>query len=247
MIEEFRSTLLQMVSEIDLVFDYVDKRTVVQLREYIVDLEDTVLAKDLIMQFVEDLKPYDENIRRVTDTGKLRTRDLEFLNGLKLFRGILSFDVFKDENKNTKKTLANYLKTMYLAACVASDRVDNLDVYLETIEEEQKQDVGGMDQVFGSLLRNKEIMNMATELTRDLQESNVDPMMIMGSILGGKPNAEVNKLMSSITSKLEQKISSGEINKEELQDQAKNMMSALQSSDLGNSVGDLTAMFGKMK
>jgi hypothetical protein len=251
MTTEYINTLKQMVNEFDLVFDYIDKNTVKKLKDYLEEMNAADVLEKEMDQYVEDMKQYEKSLYKITTSGKIKSKDLEFLNSLKLFRGLLVFSVFKDENKNTKRTLAVYLKTMYMAASVAKNKLENLDVYLETIEEEQKQvdrpKSKQLDQVFGSLLQNNALMSMATELTKDLQQSNVDPMLIMTSLLGGTPNAEVNKLVGSITSKLEQKINSGEINKQELETQAKSMMSAIQSSDMGGQMGDLTKMFGKMK
>jgi hypothetical protein len=249
MSKEYFSTLKQMVNEIDLVFDYIDRNTVVQLKNYLKEICDPVILEKEMECFVEDVKPYEKSLYKITTTGKIKSKDLDFMNNLKLFRGLLAFDVFRDENKNTKRTLGVYLKTMYMAASVAKNKLENLDGFLETIEEEQKQGTvanAGIERVFGSLLQNNALMNMATELTKDLQESNVDPMVIMSSLIGGKPNAEVNKLVGNITKKLEQKINSGEINKQELETQAKSMMNAIQSSELGQ-MGDLTKMFGKLK
>lgn len=250
MTTEYISTLVQMVNEIDLVFDYVDKNVVSGLKEHIEGFNDAKFANEHIEKFIEDVKPYYDQIRKITGTRKAKSRDFDFLSELKLFSGLLVFDVFREENKNTKRTLVKYIETMYVAACVASDRADSLDVFLETIEEEQKEEqvvaTGGIEQVFGSLLKNKEIMNMASELTRDMQNSNIDPMTIMGSIMSGTPNAEVTNLVSSITNKIETRINSGEINRDELEKQARSMMSAIQGSDLAGA-GDLTKMFANLK
>jgi len=255
MTTEYISTLVQMVNEIDLVFDYVDKNVVIGLKQYIESFNDAKFAKEHIEKFIEDVKPYYDKIRKITGPSKVKSRDFDFLSELELFSGLMVFDVFRDENKNTKRTLVKYIETMYVAACVASDRVSSLDVFLETIEEEQKQEeqktrgvvaAGGIDQVFGSLLKNKDIMNMASELTRDLKDSNIDPMTIMSSIMSGTPNTEVTNLVSSITNKIENRINSGEINRDELEKQAQSMMSAIRGSDLAGA-GDLTKMFANLK
>jgi hypothetical protein len=142
---------------------------------------------------------------------------------------------------------------MYMAACFMNNKLDNLDEFiedmLESSEREQKRSVKrvskkapSMDKLLGTLMGNKDIVNMATELTKDLQESNLDPMTLMGSLMGGTPNAELNKLVNSITTKLEKKISSGEINKDELEKQARDMMSVIGESDLSSMFGNTLKM-----
>jgi hypothetical protein len=88
------------------------------------------------------------------------------------------------------------------------------------------------NQLFTSLLDNPDIMNMANDLSKDLQRENVDPMSLVSSLISGKPSAQLNRLVGNITSKIEQKLESGEINKEALESQASNIMNAVNESDL---------------
>jgi hypothetical protein len=88
-------------------------------------------------------------------------------------------------------------------------------------------------------MQNGEIMNLATDLSRDIQSQNIDPMMLLSSIMTGKPDDRVQNLITNISSKIETKINSGEIDKDILEQQAQTILSSVQGSN-----GDVTKMFG---
>jgi hypothetical protein len=186
---------------------------------------------------------------------------------------LLKFDVFKDENKNTKLSLVKYLHTIYMSVFVlhfgmVSGDVDSLTHHLSgfvkgiqdrMLEESLSQEVSRKDKTkqknvplpassgpnFGnlmeSLMQNNDIMNLATDLTRDIQTQNLDPMMLLSSIMSGKPNETIQNLVSNITNKIESKINNGEIDKSMLEEQAKSIMNTVQNSN-----GDIQKMFGSL-
>jgi hypothetical protein len=102
----------------------------------------------------------------------------------------------------------------------------------------QRNQPKGMNDIFGkdgnmfsSLLSNPELLSMAADISRDMENENVDPMSLIASLMSGKPDGKLNNIVSNITSKLEQKINSGEINKDELEAQANSVMNNFQNSD----------------
>lgn len=101
------------------------------------------------------------------------------------------------------------------------------------------QGVPNFGNLLGSLMQNGEIMNLATDLSRDIQSQNIDPMMLLSSIMTGKPDDRVQDLITNISSKIETKINSGEIDKDILEQQAQTILSSVQGSN-----GDVTKMFG---
>lgn len=95
---------------------------------------------------------------------------------------------------------------------------------------------GGMGGLLSTLMSNPDIMNMAADLTQDLQQQNIDPMTLMSSLMTGNPSGHIGNLVNKITNTLEQKISSGAIDKDSLEHQAEQIMSAVQSSDFASQV-----------
>ncbi|NDA63624.1 MAG: hypothetical protein EBX50_16565 [Chitinophagia bacterium] len=223
---------------------------------------------------------------------KVKTRDLDFLNNLKLFN--ISFCDFKDEKKNTKRTLVNYLNEFYIISnflklsqggnCTESlfneittivkglikpttnesesntvltksnikgkeKQLNSILDNLDTINTEDLSSATGINfSSFDNLLKNKEIMNIATELTNEMENLQIDPMSIMSSLMTGNLNDnKIGSLISSIGTKLTNKIDSGAINKKELEEQAKMFMTDISSNkDLMSFANNLGNSNGKM-
>jgi hypothetical protein len=230
---------------------------------------------------------------------KIKSLEFNFLNDIKLFDKLLDFSVFKDENKNTKKTIVKYIYTIYTSCFILNfgmvsnednggiikeddllSFVSNLTNKLKIQEESQVEkvttighhrghrghsrdiisnsknipnsdndldfnmigsqllssglgDLNGLDNIFQSLMSNNEIMNIAADLSKDIKEENIDPMALLSSIMSGKPNDKLNKLVSNITNKIETKINNGEINKDELEEQAQSIMNSVKFNNSG--------------
>jgi hypothetical protein len=248
-----------------------------KLEKFLKGLSNPSNMKIFVEETVPILKDYEQSISKVIAKKKARTTEFDFLNNIVLFKGLLKFDVFKDENKNTKLSLVKYLHTIYMSVFVlhfgmVSGDVDSLTHHLsgfvkgiqdrmleESLSQEVSQQVSRKDKTkqknvplpassgpnFGnlmeSLMQNNDIMNLATDLTRDIQTQNLDPMMLLSSIMSGKPNETIQNLVSNITNKIESKINNGEIDKSMLEEQAKSIMNTVQNSN-----GDIQKMFGSL-
>lgn len=277
---ELVKSLTKFFNEIDLVFDYVDKSIVAKLEKFLGSLSNPSNMKLFVEETVPILKAHEQSISKVIAKRKARTTEFDFLNDIVLFNGLLKFDVFKNENKNTKLSLVKYLHTIYMSVFVlhfgmVSGDVDSLTHHLsgfvkgiqdrmleESSSQQVSQQVSRKDKKqnnlppisspptssgpnFGnlmeSLMQNNDIMNLATDLSRDIQNQNLDPMMLLSSIMSGKPNETVQNLVSNITNKIESKINNGEIDKSMLEEQAQSIMNTVQNSN-----GDIQKMFGSL-
>ena len=171
----------------------------------------------------------------------------------------------KDEKKNTKKTLVNYLNEFYiisnfLTCSQNGNSTESLFNQIQTMVQDlvkqpqppqqsvtksnarsskgskQKSDFGGIDGVlnslntlnmsegtgmdfspFSNLMQNKDIMNIATELSSEMQSLDIDPMTMMSSLMSGNlKDNKLGSLLTSISGKITQKINSGAIDKNAL-------------------------------
>ena len=203
---------------------------------------------------------------------KVRSKDIEFLSEISLLG--INFNMFKDENKNTKKTIVNYLYEFYMICNFLTYSGDgNMKLTKELFDDIQKMVNGlstqvsvvenkrngeqsmhqhqhqqqqplntnllpdissllpGMDSTFMNLMQNKDIMNIATELSSEIRSQDIDPMSIMSSLMSGNLNdGKIGDLINSISSKLTQKIDSGEIDKNMLETHASSFMNTLSSN-----------------
>jgi hypothetical protein len=294
--KELIDTLNCFMNELELVFEYVNN--IDDLRKYIKLLtENKQELQKFIKDCLENLKDHEEKIYNIMySKKKIKSLEFNFLNEIKLFNSLLDFSVFKDENKNTKKTIVKYIYTIYTSCFILNfgmvsnednggiikeddllSFVSNLTNKLKIQEESQVEkvttighhrgphsgysrdiisnsknkniprsdndfdfnmvgsqilsgglgDLNGLGNIFQSLMSNNEIMNIAADLSKDIKEENIDPMVLLSSIMSGKPNDKLNKLVSNITNKIETKINNGEINKDELEEQAQSIMNSV--------------------
>lgn len=221
------NTLNQMTNEFDLVFDYVPKDTIQKLHDYKKRLEtDEAYFAAQTSNTYETLEPHHISILTVCNKQrKLKTADFQFLNDVVLFDGILKFDLFRDENKNTKETLVKYLHTLYMTSVVNTKAPAEV---IELVQQQNTRAPHSLDALNG-LLSNPVVSQLASDITNELQTQNVDPAALLSSIMSGKPNAQLNKLMGTITNKLEHKMSTGELDKDQLEKQAQHLMSSMGS------------------
>lgn len=215
---------------------------------------------------LEKFKPFEDKIYRIAVVKKkIKTSDLQFLDTMVLFEDMLDMKLFSNENKNTKVSMVNYLSSMYMAASFGSVGINEnfnmgelsheLTNFVESIKQKAELSSAnvtrpvrpilpiptsahpnGMGGLLNTIMSNPDIMSMAADLTQDLQNQNLDPIALMSSLMSGKPNGQIESLISKITNKLEAKMSSGELNKDALEKQAENIMRVVQSSDLTSQV-----------
>ena len=272
---ELRENLKKFFNEIDLAFDYVPKSDVEKLNAFLKKLYNENLTK-FTSTILEKLKQYDEKISYIVmSKTKLKSSHFSFLNEVVLFNDILDFSVFANENKNTKRTIVNYLYNMYMSSFVLQSTfadisniedfakninqfISNLKIQNEKQNEKQNEIIqeiipcrtdlansstdlgnilsnitgsgglgGGFGGVLQSLMGNKEIMNLASDLSKDIQSQNLDPMTLLSSMMSGKPNSVIDNLVSNITGKIEKKINNGDIDKALLQTQAQSILKNL--------------------
>ena len=68
-------------------------------------------------------------------------------------------------------------------------------------------------------------------------------MVLLSSIMSGKPDNNITNLVSKITNKIEDKINNGEIDRSMLEKQAKDIMGTVGKSNIN--IEDMTKMFSK--
>jgi hypothetical protein len=99
---------------------------------------------------------------------------------------------------------------------------------------------GDLSNIMESLLGNKEILNIATDISQKMHSQQLNPMSMLSSLMSGNiENSPLQGLVEEIQQKVEDKINSGEINKDSLEDQAKNIMGTI-----SNNSGALNSMPG---
>ena len=84
--------------------------------------------------------------------------------------------------------------------------------------------LNSISTLMDSVMANPDIVNIAKEISVDIQSQNIDPMSMINGLMSGKPSAQLEGLISKIGSKIDQKINSGEIDGNVLEQQAANIL-----------------------
>ena len=278
------------IREIDISFDYINKDILKKVKQNIsISESNDIKFKELYINLYNTIEKYKTSIYL---NEKVKTSQLLFLNDIILFE--IPFSLFNEESKNTKKTIVNYLKELFITSnflrCIETlnENDDNSVLYNEIQEMIEKiihvtdsstsdvtilnkndkttikkptinllndmmkefggggggmGGIGGMSNLLESLpindimgsisgiMQNKDIMNIANELTNEIEMSNIDPMSIMSSLLSGNTNDnQISSLISNISSKITNKINNGDIDKNVLETEANKFMETLSTN-----------------
>lgn len=297
------------LNELELTMDYLNPQVIPSIRNYMkkVDSEEEEYKK-FLEYTTQHLGSYESKISAVLFSNKKVKSDFyNFLNGISLFSNILSFRVFENESKNTKKGLIKYLYSIYMS-CIflnqtkteiqkevdvatqdeaellttkLSEFIDKIQKEAETTlkEEDIKESkpsssrhrrrnaisygrsnlnqadpalsaLGGgeMGNIMESILGNKEILNIATDISQKMQSQQINPMTMLSSLMTGNiENSPLQGLVEEIQQKVEDKINNGEIDKSKLEDQAKNIMGTISNnSNALNSMPGMSNLINNM-
>jgi len=87
---------------------------------------------------------------------------------------------------------------------------------------------GGFGDIMSSILGNQQILDIASDISHQMQTQQLNPMMMLSSLMSGDiTNSPLNGLVTQIQEKVEMKINSGEIDKSVLENQAQSIMDNL--------------------
>lgn len=253
------TTLDNFVNEIELSFDYISESTRENLKKEIAHMKEN---REMIKQFNEYLSQFTEKICKVQFAQtKLKSEHYSFLNDIKLF-DTFSFSQLKNENKGTKRSLINYLYSFYVLSCASENNEEAIrlvqelakNVKQETamVSETQKLNIpkdirklqtklrknkgamSEMNNLVSELMGNKEIMSIATDISKEFQNKKIDPNKMLSSIMSGNMNSpEFKNIFDTVSNKLEEKINDGSIDKEQLESQANSLLSKMGTLNLG--------------
>jgi hypothetical protein len=289
---EIVNLLEQLINELELSFDYVKNNNIEIFNNHINEIKkNDELFNEFVLDYIEKNKLYESILSKVvSNKTKLKKQEFEFLNNIILFN--LNFEIFKDENKNTKKTLIKYLYNIYMTCSVLSNfkNLNNgnfqellqfmnnfkleretfnndIEVSSNSLSQTKKNKkyskntrnlnstpgmpnlmagmsgmpgmsgIAGMSGMFNNLLNsnfmnNPHIKDIVNDISNDIENQNIDPLTILNSMMTGNGNPSVNNLISNITNKLENKINNGEIDKNDLQDEASKMISSIENTPI---------------
>lgn len=254
-------TFEKFVCELELSFEYISSEQREKLQS-LTTVESFQQNPELLHQLNSVLSKFTEQICKIQFAKtKISTNDYKFLKNIKLF-DFFSFEPFLPENKNTKKSLINYLYSFYIFSSASEDNTEALEMISKIGKELEEQDIGSssgsrkskkqleqvtknlrknpnamneVNKLMSNLMGNKEIMSIANDVSKQFQEKNIDPSKIMSSLLSGNlNNPELKSIFENVSSTIEQKINDGSIDKNALELQTNSIMSQISKTNLGD-------------
>lgn len=198
--EEFKSLLDDFINEIELVFEYIPSELLNMLRNQSENITDQVLD-----DFYNSLNHF-HNVFTQPDQ-KLSKQVLNAFDNVVLF-DILPFNLFKSENKNTKRSLIKHLSNMYLVS-----NINNVGLIGESVQQTQlqqqlqpqqfQQQTGPMSGLFkgglGELLKSDALTNIVNNLSNKIRDENIDPTSLLMGMMTGQRNAQQDNLLNYLT------------------------------------------------
>jgi hypothetical protein len=227
-------TFEKFICELELSFEYISSEQREKLQS-LTTVESFQQNPDLLHQLNSGLSQYSEEICKIQFAKtKISTNDYKFLKNIKLF-DFFSFEMFLPENKNTKKSLVNYLYSFYIFSSASEENTEALEmiskIEKQLAEQEKNRDVGSssgsqkskkqLKQVTKNLRKNPNAMNEVNKLMSDLM-GNKEIMSIANDVSKQfqEKNIDPSKIMSSLLS--------GNLNNPELKSIFENVSSTIE-------------------
>ena len=198
LVDNLIDTFKKFINELELSFESISSEERLALSNVVDSLKEN---SDLIQKLNSTLEPFSEKICKIQFMkSKIPSRDYEFLKDINLF-GVFSFEPFSKENKNTKRSIINYLYSFYIFSSASENNEKALEM-IESLQENlsnininspppQKKKknrhpqstMNEVNNLVSDLMSNTEIMSIATDISKQFQENKIDPNMLMKSLI----------------------------------------------------------------
>lgn len=261
--ENLCKVLERMLSQIELSFDYIQPKVVNSCRKQLTKIQNNKDCMTQFCSYTtSQLQEYEKDILHICfPKTKISKTDYLFLNKITLFKNDLQFKFFESENKNTKKIFVDYLYNILMCCTFLNFKDDDKNSLTETLskfiqlsQEQQQESLlvhqqqpkktlkkivkkESINDLIERLSKNEALMSIATEVAEEMQGNDIDMASILSSVMTGKlsKNKQLTKILEGVKVKLDQKIASGELDKDSLEKEGKELMSLLKNpADLLN-------------
>lgn len=234
---DYKNKLKNFITQLEISFDYVKEDVAMNVNRYISETD----LNDICTEISRELSPYRDVIHKICNTNKVKTKEYMFLENIKLFGEVLKFDLFKDENKNTKKSIVENLNSI-----LNETNVINLLM--------SKQNVSDAD--IENLIENMQNMQStqstqiphATHATHAVDLPDMSGLMSgdMSGLMSGDLSGVVNDLMkdetiSGLVKDISKEFETGKLNPMDLMSIITNPQSIQQNSALQGIISNITS------
>lgn len=231
---DYKNKLKNFITQLEISFDYVKEDVVMNVNQYISETD----LNDICTEISRELSPFRDVIHKICNTNKVKTKEYMFLENIKLFGEVLKFDLFKDENKNTKKSIVENLNSI-----LNETNVINLLM--------SKQNVSDAD--IENLIENMQSMQsmqstQSTQSTHAVDLPDLSGLMSgdMSGLMSGDLSGVVDDLMkddtiSGLVKDISKEFETGKLNPMDLMSIITNPQSIQQNSALQGIISNITS------
>jgi hypothetical protein len=251
---EFKNLLDNLINEIELAFEYIPSELVKMLKS--LDITD-----QLMDDFFKSLNKFDKQLIEtsfVLGDKKLSKETLNEFDEVVLL-DILPFKLFKQENKNTKRSLIKHISNIYVVS--NKDLLDKckikqdkqLDEQIELAQLQQQQSQVQQPELvnqllnggLGDILKSDALTNIVNNLSNKIRDENIDPTSLLMGMMTGQRNSQQENLMNYLT----ESINTSLLNDQQFSNSISNLTNNIQSNPElleGLNAGNINSMLSNM-
>lgn len=222
-----KENLIKMLSsfifEIEVGFDNISCDTKKQLAKFLKELEkNEEFYKSWITNEYTYLLKNSDNLKKVSEkVEKLHNNELEFLYEIKVFNEILDLNLFKEENRKTKKDICILLYNIYKTIQIIKKGFE-YNVSEEQLNSLYDKYVTKIDSVSVSpstkiltTEQNSSLQSLVTDMLGEFQKGELNPMELLQDILKGPENiSKEGTSINKFTKKFEKRLNNDKMKKE---------------------------------
>jgi hypothetical protein len=258
---EFKNLLDNLINEIELAFEYIPSELVKMLKS--LDITD-----QLMDDFFKSLNKFDKQLIEtsfVLGDKKLSKETLNEFDEVVLL-DILPFKLFKQENKNTKRSLIKHISNIYVVSnkdlldkCkIKQDKQLDEQIELAQLQQQQSQVQQQRSQVqqpelvnqllnggLGDILKSDALTNIVNNLSNKIRDENIDPTSLLMGMMTGQRNSQQENLLNYLTESINTSLS----NDQQFSNSISNLTNNIQSNPElleGLNAGNINSMLSNM-
>jgi hypothetical protein len=225
---EFKNLLDNLINEIELAFEYIPSELVNMLKSL-------DISEQLLDNFFKSLNKFDKQLVDLClEDKKLNKETINEFDEVVLL-DILPFKLFKQENKNTKRSLIKHISNIYVVSnkslldkCkIKQDKQLDEQIELDQLKQQSQVQQPELDQLkqqlsqvqhpelvnqllnggLGDILKSDALTNIVNNLTNKIRDENIDPTSLLMGMMTGQRNSQQENLMNYLTESINTSLS----------------------------------------
>lgn len=226
-------SVFRFVFEIEVGFDNISSEVKKSLEDFVKQIEKDEDFYNWTTKEYTNLHEYSDSLKNVCEKikrgEKIQYNEFNFLNKMIVFNDILKLELFKDENRGTKKDICvvmyNIYKTLQIVKKgleynISEEELDELYNKFITKVDKPEPKIVQVPKPNLSLPGNNSILqNLVTDMLGEFQKGELNPMELLQDIMKGPDNiTKEGTSINKFTKKYEKRLNDDKV-KQEIENQ----------------------------